>query len=267
MKSTNSPALFSLVLICLLVTAAGADPVAGIYSVAADTSGPPPQEASVYISHAKEAVDAGNWTGAILVTTRGLAWYPNDPELLCLQAYSYRKTGEYQKAVDIVSRAIPLDPRAVRYANRGYGYLALGNYSAALMDAEAGITQDPSYTTNYGVKALALQGLSKNPEAVAAIDTAIAQSPDSAHYWHIKGRVLSGGGDCSGAAAALEKSIALDPDYTLPYPSFGTAREDLADLNTTCRPPGASPGSTRASAGIIAAIGCLGAVIAVGMKR
>ena len=66
-----------------------------------------------------------------------------------------------------VSQGILLDPKPVRYANRGYGYLALGNNTAALADAETGISLNAHYTTTYGVKALALQGMGRNPEALA----------------------------------------------------------------------------------------------------
>ena len=265
MKSICSFILLSLLILSLVLPVGGAE--ATISSVAADTSGPPPQEASVYISQAKAATGEQNWTSAILVTTRGLAWYPDNADLLCLQGYSFRKTGQFQKSVEVVSRAIPLDPSAVRYANRGYGYLALKNYSAALADAETGISHDAKYLPNYGVKALALQGMGRNTEALAAIETAISQSPETAHYWHVKGRVLAAGGDCTGAAAALETSLARDPAYSLPYPGFGSAAENRASLNMTCGPAPVSPTSTKSPLGWAAVIGCTGAVIAIGMRR
>ena len=85
--------------------------------------------------------------------------------------------GQYEKSVEVVSKAIPLDPKPVRYANRGYGYLALGDYTAALTDAETGISLNANYTTTYGVKALALKGMGRNAEALAAIDTALTLEP------------------------------------------------------------------------------------------
>jgi tetratricopeptide (TPR) repeat protein len=266
MKIPGLP-IISLVLFCLTITSVNAAPGAVISSAAADTQGPPPQDVSSFISQSKVAVTEQNWTGTLLITTRGLAWYPDDPGLLCLQSYTLRKMGQYGKSVDVASKAIALDPKPILYANRGYGYLALGNYSAALADAEAGISADAGYTTNYGVKALALEGMGRNNDALAAIETGITRSPDTAHYWHIKGRILAAGGNCTAAAAALEKSMAIDPGYTLPYPLFGNAGMNLADLNTTCRPAPPSPLPTRSSSGWIAVTGCLCAVIAAGIKR
>jgi tetratricopeptide (TPR) repeat protein len=257
-----------LFLLCLLTAAAAAAPaVAGVSSAAADTSGTPPQDAPAYIAEAKAAVAESNWTLALTVTTRGLAWYPDNPDILCLQGYTYRKMGQYQKSVDTISKAIPLDPKAVRYANRGYGYLALGNYSAALDDAETGISLDANYTANYGVKALALSGLGRNGEALAAVDAALAQSPESAHYCHVKGVVLAAGGDCTGAQAALERSIAINREYVLPWPGFDTAEEKLAAVKTGCSPAPAGTTPAKSPLGWVAVAGAAGAVMALGWRK
>jgi tetratricopeptide (TPR) repeat protein len=264
--------LFALfLLVCLaILPAAGQTITTGISAAAADTSGPPPQNVSVYLSEAKAAVAERNWTNALIVTTRGIAWYPDSADLLCLQGYTFRKTGQYQKSVDVISRGISLDPKPVRFANRGYGYLALKNYTAALADAESGISLDAAYPTTYGVKALALHGMGRNPEALAAIGKALERGPDNAHYWHVKGILLSAQGDCPGAAAALEKSLGIDPNYDLPYPGFKSAQESLETLNATCAPATqapAHPSPTKSSPGGIAVIGLAGAVIALGMRK
>lgn len=265
MKTT--PILILCALLFLAVPTGAAEVLtSGISSVAAATENPP-YDVSVYIRDAQAAVSERNWTNALLLTTRGRVWYPDDAELFCLQGYTYRKLGQYQKSVDAVSEGIQRDPRPVRYANRGYGYIALGNYSAALSDAEAGIALNASYPTTWGVKALALQGLGRNPEALAAIDTALALDPQSAHYWHVKGRLLSASGNCTGAWEALGKSISLDPGYDLPYPGFTGSGEDLAALNSTCAPAAPFPAATKSSAGGIAAAGVLVAALVFCTRR
>ena len=263
------PLLFLIVAGLLIPAVAVASPTAALFSAPADTSGTPPQAASAYISDAKAAVAGQNWTSALLITIRGTAWYPDNADLLCLQGYSYRKMGQFLQSVDVVSRAIQLDPEPVRYANRGYGYLALGNNSAALDDAEAGIAINESYPVSYGVKALALQGTGRNTEAIAAIDEALSLDPDNAHYWHVKGRILAAGGDCAGASAALERSLALDAGYVLPYPGFGNAQDNLAILNTSCTPVNASSPHETAKSPLdwVAVAGLTGAIIATGIKK
>jgi tetratricopeptide (TPR) repeat protein len=253
--------------LCLPVQALIADPLtSGISSVNASLDNPP-FAASVYIRDAQAAVMERNWTSALLLTTRGLAFYPGEAELYCLQGYTFRKLGQYQKAVDAVSEGIRRDPRPVRYANRGYAFLALGNFSAALADAESGIALNGSYPTTYGVKALALQGMGRNAGAVAAIDSALALDPESAHYWHVKGRILAASGDCTGAREALDRSLVLDPAYDLPYPAFTGARENLEALKATCAlpPPATTPAAAITGAG--AAAGLAIAMAILSMRR
>lgn len=230
-------------------------------------AGAPTENVSFYISDAKAAVAERNWTSALLLTTRGIAWYPDNADLLCLQGYTYRKMGQYQKSVDVVSKGIQIDPTPVRYANRGYGYLALGDYPEALADAESGISLTETYPTAWGVKALALQGLGRNTEALAAIERAIEADPESAHYWHIKGVILVADADCAGARNAMETSIRIDPDYNLPYPGFAGAREDMAALSSTCTPAPALPAPTKSSSGGFAVVGILCAIIVIGMRK
>lgn len=256
------PILLLCVFLCVPVTALIAEPLSsGITSVNASLDNPP-LAASVYIADSQAAVNERNWTYALLLTTRGLAFYPDDAELYCLQGYTLRKLGQYQKAVDTVSEGIRRDPRPVRYANRGYAYLALGNYSAALADAESGIALNASYPTAYGVKALALQAMGRNADAGAAISTALALDPESAHYWHVKGRILAAAGDCTGAQEAFETSLALDSGYDLPWPAFTGAGENLGALNRTCS---ATPPATHPAAlpGVIPAAAMLAAAALV----
>ncbi|MFA4825156.1 MAG: tetratricopeptide repeat protein [Methanoregula sp.] len=259
-------------LLCLIIPAEAGNSLTATLSTGTGTPEVPPQDAAAYISDAKVAVAERNWTSALLLTTRGVTWYPDNADLLCLQGYAYRKMGQYAKSVEVVSKGIQLDPKPVRYANRGYGYLALGNYSAALVDAETGISLNANYPTTYGVKALALQGMGRNPEGLTAIDRALLLDPENAHYWHVKGALLTASGNCTGAREDLEKSLGFDPDYTLPYPAFSSARESLASMSTTCMPATATqatklPSPTKSSLGAIAVLGIVGALFVVGMRK
>ncbi len=220
--------LVFLVLLCCTVPAGTSAPVT------TTPAAPAPQTADSFIRDAQAAVSEWNWTEVQAITAEGLSKYPENAELWCLQGYGQRKTGRYEQSVASVSRGILLDPRPVRYANRAYGYLALGNWSAALADADTGIALNSTYATNYGVRAIALHGQGRNGEALTAADTALSLEPENAHYWHVKGIVLASAGNCTGARQALERSIDLDSEYNLPYPGFAGAEETLAGLNQTC---------------------------------
>jgi tetratricopeptide (TPR) repeat protein len=193
-------------------------------------------DASVYLNESHAMVAKENWTGTLGVTNEAIGLYPANPAFRCINGYALRKLGRYQEAVDQVSHAIVFDREAVRYANRGYSYLAMGNNAAALDDAESGISRNATYPATYAVKALALNTMGRNAEALTAIDKAIALEPGSAHFWHVKGRILTAAGDCRDARESFEQSLALDPDYDQPWPGFASARVDLAILGSTCRP-------------------------------
>jgi tetratricopeptide (TPR) repeat protein len=270
-KNFLIPGIFLLLL--LLVLPAGAGPgLTASLSVGPATTQVPPQEAQAYLAEANAAIAGQNWTKASLVTTAGLAWYPKNADLLCVQAYSYRKTGQINASLESVSRAIRLDPAPVRYANRGYGYLALGNYTAALADAEAGIALNATYPPSYTVKALALSGLGRDAEARAAIGKAIDLGPGSAHSWHVSGILQAKAGNCTGSREALERSVSIDPGYSLPWPGFSGAEEDLAALDRTCVPPAAATGTTRplptkSSPGAVALAGILVALVLFASRK
>lgn len=257
---------FLILAMALLITGAGAETVSvGIAAVGGGDPGTPPQDAGAFAADAQAAVAEGDWPDVLSITTRGLAYFPNDAELHCLQGYSFRKLGQYQKAVDAVSVAIPLDPRPVRYANRGYAYLALGNYSAALADADEGIRIDPAYASSYSVRALALHGMGRDSEALTAVGTAIDKEPGSAHALAVRGIILAAQGDCEGAAASFTASRALDPAYSLPWPGFPSAEQSLKTLDASCRQTPATP--TQSPVGFIPVVAALGAAVVIGTRR
>lgn len=67
-------------------------------------------------------------------------------------AFSDTATGRWGREREIGGNRVenhPAGSKPVRCANRGYGSLALGNHSAALADAETGISLNANYTTTY----------------------------------------------------------------------------------------------------------------------
>lgn len=197
------------------------------------TGGDP--DASQCIAKGQEYNLEGNWNLSIKTADDCLAKYPDDPEILCIKAYALRKVSKPIDATALLNKAIAEDPNSVRLASRGYAYLALGNATAALLDAEKSIALDPSYATAYGLKALSCISLGQIDEADSAIKRALSIKPDSAHYWHVQGLVYQKQGNCTGAIFALRKSISIDPNYSLPWPEMHSASQDLASVEQDCR--------------------------------
>lgn len=73
---------------------------------------------------------------------------------------------EYQKAIELYTKAIELDPTDVSfYSNRSGSYFNLGDYEKALGDAELCLEKDKSFVKGYQRKGLALEKLGKHEVA------------------------------------------------------------------------------------------------------
>ena len=51
----------------------------------------------------------------------------------------------FEKATELYSQAIELNPTAILYANRAMAAIRMENYGMAIQDAEAAIDLDPNY--------------------------------------------------------------------------------------------------------------------------
>ena len=228
--------IFFCLLAVLVVPVHASDSLTAKIVVSAPTPDTVTLNVSEFRSLLRGAIAERNWTKALSISEEAAAANPDNADFVCNGGYSLRKLGRYEEAVKEVSEGCVLDPKPVRFANRGYAYLAMGNNTAALADAETGIAMNASYPTSYAVKALALRGLGENNEALTAIDHAVGLDPENAHYWHVRGNLLADSGDCEGARVSLERSIALDSNYDLPWPGFANATADLATMQSTCNP-------------------------------
>ena len=228
----------------LVGPAAGAPITASISTSPSDHL---PKTASEYEEVGKALMALHDWDGLITLAGDGLSIYPDEAELMCLEAYALRKTGHFQEAVDLLNVAIPLDPRPARFANRGYAFLAMGKTDDALADAEQAIQLNSSYSPGEGLKAETLLAMGDYPGAHAAADAALALEPGNAHYWHVKGKVLAGMGDCSGAIESLRRSLSITSEYDMPWPGLPNASVDLAKVQSDCMIPQESTAPTQAA--------------------
>jgi len=220
------------------------------------------KNATDYEDQGKSLMAVRDWSGVINSTNAGLHFYPYDPELLCLQAYALRKTGHYQESVELVSMAIPNDTRPVRFANRGYGFLAMGKTGDAIHDADSALALNSSYATAYALKASALRTAGDLSAAEDTIGKAIHLDPDNAYYLHVKGGILAEKGDCKGAIDALRHSIAINPDYDLPWPGLSNATVDLENAEARCAPgTQTSPTKARFPVAIVVFAGIIALVL------
>lgn len=252
-------------LIVLVLTISLGIPVTGLLNNSTENANgiPAIQNETFYESQGKALMAEKNWSGVINSTKEGLRYYPYVPELLCLQGYALRKTGHYQESVDVISQAIPNDTRPVRYANRGYGYLAMGKTQDALHDADAALALNSSYGTAYALKASALRMSGNISAAGETIEEALDLEPDNAYYLHVKGGILAEKGDCKGAIEAYRHSVAINAQYDLPWPGLPNATVDLEKEEARCVSQGLQTSPTRAASPALLVI--IAGIIVIGL--
>lgn len=81
---------------------------------------------------------------------------------------------EYDKAIDLFSQAITIDPKNhVLYSNRSAAKAGKKQWAQALADAEQCIAVNPSWSKGYARKGAALHGARKYDDAVAAYEAGL----------------------------------------------------------------------------------------------
>lgn len=226
-KNTMKKYFICCIVLAALCFSSCAVPACGAAAMTASTNSSPETAVKDLEATGLEAITAENWTGLLSIADSGLSLDPENPVFYTMKGYAFRKLGNSTAALQADTRAVEIQPNAVRYANRGETYLSLGNYSPALSDGQASAALEPDYETAYALEAMAYLGMNETPAAQEAIDRALAIDPESAHAWHVQGLIAMKTGNSTLAVSSLQRSIAIDPDYSLPWPTMPNATADL----------------------------------------
>lgn len=90
------------------------------------------------------------------------------------------KNKNFEKAAELYSKAIELNPAEITYySNRSGSYASLGRFQEALDDANKCIELNPAYVKGYSRKGLALQRLGRDEEALEAYDAGLKVDPSN----------------------------------------------------------------------------------------
>ncbi len=169
-----------------------------------------------------------------------IAWIEGERGFVRLQQ------GRYAEGVDILDRAISLDPTQANYYNwralnffrlgrmedaeadftsalelesdnflwhldRGYFYLDTGNLDSAVEDARMAINLEPLEPMAYGLRADAYERLGRSDVALFDLDTLVDLTPGDWRPYITRARVKSDLGDVDGAIDDLDAALILGP--------------------------------------------------------
>lgn len=146
--------------------------------------------------------------------------------------------GQHDKAIELFSRAIRLDPQdPASLYGRGSSYLKTSEYPKAAADFQRAIEVEPSYRFHAGYLALAetYEAMGQDDRARQTYETVLGRTTLSPAYYHY-GRLLAKKGEAGEARKMMEEILAKQT--TLPRylrrqerPWFRKAKEFLKTLN------------------------------------
>lgn len=90
------------------------------------------------------------------------------------------KNKDYDKAIELYSKAIELDPKKeVYYSNRSGAFAAANKLEEALKDAEECLKVNPGFAKGYSRKGYALEMLGREEDAAEAYDSGLKVDPNN----------------------------------------------------------------------------------------
>ncbi|MEZ5758476.1 MAG: tetratricopeptide repeat protein [Emcibacteraceae bacterium] len=157
-----------------------------------------------------------------------LKFEPNHSETLYLLGTIGLQTGNFQKAIDLISKAIIINPNiAEYYSNRGLAQQELRQFEDAIASYDNAIRLKPDYAEAYSNLGTVLKEIGQLEEAVASYNKAISINPDYAEAYFNRGIVFKELGKLEEAVECYEKAIAVNPNIAEFYSNRGIALLEL----------------------------------------
>ena len=153
---------------------------------------------------------------------------PNHFDALHLLGVIARQTRRTERGVELIKRAIGLNPKvAAAHSNLGNALMDLKRPAEALASYDKAIALKPDFAEAHYNRGNALRDLKRPAEALASYDKAIALKPDYAEAHNNRGNALMDLKRPAEALASYDKAIALKPDYAEAHNNRGNALKDL----------------------------------------
>ena len=192
---------------------------------------PPQEEIQRNFQLAIQHHQAGRLAEAEAFYRQILSRVPNHPDALHLMGVLAGQAGRADVAVDLIGRAIAINPRtADYYCNLGEIYRRSGRLDEAISSFRRAIELRPDYVMAYSNLGVALRDAQKPNEAIEAFRRAIELGGNFAELYGNLGNALRDNGQLDAAIAAYEQAIVLKPNYAMGFNNLGVALRDKKRL-------------------------------------
>lgn len=157
---------------------------------------------------------------------------PNHFDALHLAGLIAAQARFFDQAVDLISRAVAVDPRnAAAHFNLGNARADFGQDEAAVAAYDAALALAPREAEIHNNKGNALWRLKRFEAALASYDAAIAANPAYAQAHNNKGNALRDLGRAEEALASYAAALRLNPAYAEPHNNTGNVLKDQGKLD------------------------------------
>jgi protein O-GlcNAc transferase len=161
-----------------------------------------------------------------------LAREPNHADALHLSGLIAHKAGQNQRAVELITRAIQVNPsEAVFQNNLGIALVALDRKNQAIAAYRTALHLKSDYAEAHYNLGAVQQAMGRLDEAIAAYRQAIALRPNYAEAHSNLGNSLIGNGQLDEAIAAYRQAIAIRPNLPEAHSNLGNALHDKRQLD------------------------------------
>ena len=182
------------------------------------------------IQTAREHHQAGRLLQAEAIYRQILQAAPNHPDALHLLGVIAHQTGKNELAVELISKAISVNPSSSMYCNLGFALNDQGKLDAAVESYRKALSIKPDFAEAHSNLGIALQQQGKLDAAIESYQKAASIKPDFAEVHSNLGIALQQQGKLDAAVESYRKALSIKPDFAEVHSNLGIALKDQGKL-------------------------------------
>lgn len=181
-----------------------------------------PRAHVAFYNRANAIAEQGDYDKAIEDYTKAIPIKPTHVGTYSNRGIAYANIGELQKALDDFNKVVELDSTYTNvYSNRGNVRTMLGNFKGALNDYNRAITRKPDYADAYYNRAIVKDSLQDYQGVINDLNKVLKLKPAFADAYLNRGKARLMTGDTMKARSDFDKAKQLEPDLAENYYKTG----------------------------------------------
>ena len=183
------------------------------------------------IQAALEHHQAGRLPQAEALYRQILQVAPNHPDALHLLGVIARQDGKNEIAVELITKAISVNPSSSMYCNLGAALRDQGKLDTAVESYHKALSIKPDFAEAHYNLGIALQQQGKLDAAIESYHKAVSIKPDFAEAYSNLGLALKDQGKLDAAVESYHKALAIKPDFAEAHSDLGIALQEQGKLD------------------------------------